>query len=85
MREKVLTVEYIQSVGKLCQQYGLKLHMDASRLMNAAVKLDVSPAELVEPCDPVLFCLSKDHQNAKLLTEGLSKINGCEIDCEKDV
>ncbi|CAF3121666.1 unnamed protein product [Rotaria socialis] len=59
MREKVLTVEYIQSVGKLCQQYGLKLHMDASRLMNAAVKLDVSPAELVEPCDPVLFCLSK--------------------------
>ncbi|CAF1956018.1 unnamed protein product [Rotaria magnacalcarata] len=139
MGGKVLTVEYIQSVGKLCQQYGLKLHMDGSRLMNAVVKLGVSPAELVESYDSVLFCLSKglvapvgslivgthefivqakrlrkvlgggmrqagvlaaagiislaqmpkllnlDHENAKLLAEGLSKINGCEIDPKNDV
>ena len=125
--EKVLTVEYIQSVGQLCKQYDLKFHMDGARLMNAAVALNVDPIKLVEPCDSISFCLSKglaapvgslvvgtndfiqqakrlrkvlgggmrqagilaaagiisltempkllhlDHQNAKLLAEGLSK------------
>jgi threonine aldolase len=139
MGGKVLTVEYIQSVAQLCKQYGLKLHMDGARLMNAAVELNIDPAKLVESCDSVSFCLSKglaapvgslvigthefirqakrlrkvlgggmrqagvlaaagiisltempkllkfDHQNAKLLAEGLSKIDGCEIDPEKDV
>ena len=56
---KVLTVEYIQSVGQLCQRYGLKLHMDGARLMNAAVALNVDPAQLVASCDSVSFCLSK--------------------------
>ncbi|CAF1285907.1 unnamed protein product [Adineta ricciae] len=59
MGGKVLTVEYIQSVGQLCQQYGIKLHMDGARLMNAAVELDVDPAVLVECCDSVSLCLSK--------------------------
>ncbi|CAF1086340.1 unnamed protein product [Rotaria magnacalcarata] len=139
MGGKVLTVEYIQSVGKLCQQYGLKLHMDGARLMNAAIQLNIQPAKLVECCDSVSFCLSKglaapvgslvvgthdfirrakrlrkvlgggmrqvgvlaaagiisltkmpkllelDHQHAKLLAQGLSKIHGCEIDPENDV
>jgi threonine aldolase len=139
MGGKVLTVEYIQSVGQLCQQHGLKLHMDGARLMNAVVELNVDPAKLVEPCDSISICLSKglaapagslvvgtrefigqakrlrkvlgggmrqsgvlaaagiisltempkrlksDHQNAKLLAEGLSKLYGCEIDPEKDV
>jgi threonine aldolase len=139
MGGKVLTVEYIQSVGQLCQQYGLKLHMDGARLINAAVQLNVDPAKLVECCDSVSLCLSKglaapvgslvvgthefirqakrlrkvlgggmrqagvlaaagiisltqmpqllkiDHQNAKLLAEGLSKIHGCEIDPENDI
>ena len=139
MGGKVLTVEYIQSVGRLCQHYGLKLHLDGARLMNAAVELNVDPKKLVEPCDSVSLCLSKslaapagslvlgtkefirqakrlrkalgggmrqagilaaagiisltkmpkllklDHENAKLLAEGLSKIDGCEIDPAKDV
>jgi len=139
MGGKVLTVEYIESVAQLCKQYGLKLHMDGARLMNAAVELNIDPAKLVESCDSVSFCLSKglaapvgslvvgtqefvkqakrlrkvlgggmrqagvlaaagiisltkmpkllklDHQNAKLLGEGLSKIYGCEINPDKDV
>jgi threonine aldolase len=139
MGGKVLTVEYTQSVGQLCKKYGLLLHMDGARLMNAAVELNVDPAKLVESCDSVSICLSKglaapvgslvvgtqefirqakrlrkvlgggmrqvgvlaaagiisltqmpkllklDHQNAKLLAEGLSKIEGCEINPEKDV
>ncbi|CAF1396786.1 unnamed protein product [Adineta steineri] len=139
MGGKVLTLEYIQSVGQLCKQYGLKLHMDGARLMNAAVALDVDPAQLIECCDSASICLSKglaapvgsiilgtkefilqakrlrkvlgggmrqagilaaagiisltqmqkllklDHQNAKLLAEGLAKIPGCEINPENDV
>lgn len=139
MGGKVLSVEYIQSVGTLCKQYGLKLHMDGARLINAAVYLNVDPATLVEPCDSVSMCLSKglaapvgslvvgtadfirqarrlrkvlgggmrqvgvlaaagivaltempkllhlDHQHAKLLAEGLSRIDGCVIDPHKDV
>lgn len=139
MGGKVLTAEYIEKVGQLCKQHGLKLHMDGARLMNAAMELDIDPAKLVEPCDSVSICLSKglaapagslvvgtrefvreakrlrkvlgggmrqsgvlaaagiisitqmpkqlkqDHQNAKLLAEGLSKIDGCIINPEKDV
>lgn len=56
---KVLSVEYTESVGQLCQQYGLKLHMDGTRLLNAAVYLNVEPAKLVRACDSITLCLSK--------------------------
>ncbi|CAF1213589.1 unnamed protein product [Didymodactylos carnosus] len=59
MGGKVLSVEYINSVGELCKKYGLKLHMDGARLMNAAVKLNIEPSKLVQACDSVSFCLSK--------------------------
>ena len=59
MGGKVLTVEYIESVAELCQRYGLKLHMDGARLMNAAAELNVDPAKLVASCDSVSLCLSK--------------------------
>lgn len=56
---KVLSVEYVDSVGHLCQQYGLKLHMDGSRLMNAVAYLNIEPAELVRSCDSISLGLSK--------------------------
>jgi len=37
----------------------LLLHCDGARLLNAAVKLNVNPAKLVEGCDSVTICLSK--------------------------
>lgn len=139
MGGKVLTVDYVRSVGELCKRYDLKLHMDGARLINAATYLNVEPAKLVEPCDSISICLSKglaapvgslvvgnfdfirrakrlrkvlgggmrqvgvlaaagivaltempkllhvDHENAKVLAEGLAKIDGCEIDPENDV
>lgn len=139
MGGKVLTVEYIESVAQLCRKYRLKLHMDGARLMNAAVYLNINPAEFVKSCDSVSLCLSKglaapvgslilgtkefigearrfrkalgggmrqsgilaaagilsltemppmlkiDHENARLLAEGLSQIHGCEINPETDV
>ncbi|MEM1207327.1 MAG: GntG family PLP-dependent aldolase [Acidobacteriota bacterium] len=38
---------------------GLACHLDGARLWNAAVALDVPPAELVRGFDSVSFCLSK--------------------------
>jgi threonine aldolase len=38
---------------------GLAVHCDGARIWNAAIALDVSPAQLVRSCDTVMFCLSK--------------------------
>lgn len=55
----VLTLEYIQTVGHLAHQNGLKVHLDGARLFNAAVALGMPARSLVEPCDSLTFCLSK--------------------------
>lgn len=39
--------------------HGLALHLDGSRLMNAAVKLGVPAEEIAAPFDTVTLCLSK--------------------------
>jgi threonine aldolase len=54
-----LTVEYTRSVGEIAREHGLKFHLDGARIFNAAAALDIEPAELVEPFDSVMFCLSK--------------------------
>jgi threonine aldolase len=38
---------------------GLAVHCDGARIWNAAIALEVSPAELVDGCDTATFCLSK--------------------------
>jgi threonine aldolase len=55
----VLGVDYIQDVGRIARKHGLRLHIDGARIFNAAIALDVSPAELVMSADSVTFCLSK--------------------------
>lgn len=55
----VLTLEYIQAVGHLAHQNGLKVHLDGARLFNAAVALGMPARSLVETCDSLTFCLSK--------------------------
>ncbi|MEA1976772.1 MAG: low-specificity L-threonine aldolase [Chloroflexota bacterium] len=55
----VLSVDYIQDVGRIARKHGLGLHIDGARIFNAAIALDVSPAELVASTDSVTFCLSK--------------------------
>ena len=54
-----LTVEYTKAVGKIARDHQLKLHLDGARIFNAAAALDVDPAQLVEPVDSIMFCLSK--------------------------
>lgn len=41
------------------QEQGLRVHLDGARLMNAAVALAMPAAEIAEPFDSVMMCLSK--------------------------
>lgn len=54
-----LTPEYMEAVGKLATQYGLKTHLDGARIFNAAVALKVPVSTLTQKVDSVMFCLSK--------------------------
>ena len=54
-----LTSDYTRQVGDLARQYSLKLHLDGARIFNAAIALGISAAELAEPADSVMVCLSK--------------------------
>jgi threonine aldolase len=54
-----LTSDYTRQVGDLARRYSLKLHIDGARIFNAAIGLGISAAELVEPAESVMVCLSK--------------------------
>lgn len=54
-----LSADYMNTVGTLAKDHGLKLHLDGARLFNAAAALDVTPDELAQTADSVMFCLSK--------------------------
>ena len=56
---RALPVDYMDAVGALAHDHGLKLHVDGARLWNAAVALDVPPARLVQAANSVSVCLSK--------------------------
>jgi threonine aldolase len=55
----VLTHEYTKRACELAHQHGLRVHIDGARIFNAAVALNTTASELVEPADSVCFCLSK--------------------------
>ena len=48
-----------QKLADAVRQQGMKVHLDGARLMNAAVALDVEPADVTAPFDSVMLCLSK--------------------------
>ena len=54
-----LTTEYMDSVGRLAREHGLKIHLDGARIFNAAAALGAPAARLVAAADSVTFCLSK--------------------------
>ncbi|KAM5135618.1 L-allo-threonine aldolase-like [Mantella aurantiaca] len=59
MGGRVLPLSYMKEVRDIADRYGLKVHLDGARLINAAVSLGVEPAEIVKYCDSVSLCLSK--------------------------
>jgi threonine aldolase len=54
-----LSIDYMNRVGKLGHDKGIKLHVDGARLFNAACALNVKAEDLVAPSDSVTICLSK--------------------------
>ncbi|MDE0440799.1 MAG: low-specificity L-threonine aldolase [Gammaproteobacteria bacterium] len=56
---KALDPAYFESVRKLADRHGLKLHLDGARLFNAVVALRRSPRDFGRYCDSVSVCLSK--------------------------
>jgi threonine aldolase len=54
-----LSAAYTEKVAGLARERGLRLHLDGSRIFNAAVALGVEARALTAPVDSVTFCLSK--------------------------
>jgi threonine aldolase len=54
-----LSIDYMNRVGELAHDKGIKLHVDGARLFNAACALNVKARALVAPADSVTICLSK--------------------------
>lgn len=52
-------LDVLAGLRDLAAAEGLILHMDGARLMNACVKLGVSPADMLAEIDSVSLCLSK--------------------------
>ena len=56
---RVLPMDYVQQATSLAHAKGLATHLDGARVCNAAVKLGLSPREIVKGFDSVSVCLSK--------------------------
>ncbi|KAM8797070.1 uncharacterized protein ACNFOS_009714 [Eudromia elegans] len=56
---RALPLSYLQQVRRLAERYGLRVHMDGARLLNAAVAQGVEPAHIAQHCDSVSLCFSK--------------------------
>lgn len=54
-----LDSDYIDSVGVICREHGLKLHIDGARIFNAVAALKEDVATITKSADSVTFCLSK--------------------------
>ncbi len=52
-------VDRVHLAARAAHSLGLRVHCDGARLFNAAVALQVSPADLVDECDTVTVCVSK--------------------------
>jgi threonine aldolase len=55
----VYTQAEIREICYRVHEAGLPVHMDGARIFNAATALSTDVASLCEPCDSVMFCLSK--------------------------
>lgn len=56
---KVLPLKFLDEISKICMENSLKLHMDGSRIFNAAAYLKEPVSRIARDVDSVCFCLSK--------------------------
>ncbi|KAG5668139.1 hypothetical protein PVAND_016091 [Polypedilum vanderplanki] len=57
---KVLPLNWIEELSKVCKDKNLKLHMDGARVFSAAEYLKVPVSRVVRDVDSISFCLSKN-------------------------
>ena len=57
---KVVPLEWIEELSKVCRDNNLAIHMDGARIFNAAEYLKVPLARVARDVDSVSFCLSKN-------------------------
>lgn len=55
----VLPLSELTALKNLGERFNLPIHMDGARIFNAALSLNVSPAEIARCADSVMFCFSK--------------------------
>ncbi|QPF94230.1 threonine aldolase family protein [Bradyrhizobium commune] len=55
----VLPLDHMQAVHAMASVRGVPVHLDGARLFNAAIALEVAPAQIARHCDTVSLCLSK--------------------------
>lgn len=55
----IYTLEEIKPIHQLCQEKGLKLHLDGARLFNALVETGEKPVDWGAHFDTISICLSK--------------------------
>ena len=55
----VWPVEQVAVIGEVAEEFGLKMHLDGARLMNACVAKGCKPVEYTRYCDTVAMCFSK--------------------------
>lgn len=56
---KAVPLAVVDEIAGWAKANGLAMHLDGARMMNAAVALGVSPADLARPFDTVSICFSK--------------------------
>jgi threonine aldolase len=52
-------LENIKDIKSIARKYGIPVYLDGARLFNAAVYLDISPAEICKCADVTQICLTK--------------------------
>lgn len=55
----IYTLEEIKPIKSICDQHGLKLHLDGARLFNALAETNESPKDWGAMFDTISICLSK--------------------------
>ncbi|XP_065076969.1 uncharacterized protein LOC135700406 [Ochlerotatus camptorhynchus] len=56
---KVIPLQWMEDLAKICKEQSVKIHMDGARVFNAANYLNIPVSRVVRDVDSVCFCLSK--------------------------
>jgi len=57
---RALSLDYLERLRVFANRKGIPIHMDGARIFNAAIALDVPPAEVAGYAESIQLCLSKN-------------------------